>query len=155
MAQFPFFKSLTEKYSDDNRHFLNYMKAGNEFDPFQSWYYVCQWCEQNDYLDEVSEIVGEELTSAQDMEEHEPDVFYKLSSAPVGGRVTISYADGTHKDFVITSKASVDKNALQNDSRVWGASAAPVLALVTCDSSSGWANAQHHTNNFVVWASPA
>ena len=84
-----------------------------------------------------------------------PDVFYKLSSAPVGGRVTISYADGTHKDFVITSKASVDKNALQNDSRVWGASAAPVLALVTCDSSSGWANAQHHTNNFVVWASPA
>lgn len=78
MAQFPFFKSLTEKYSDDNRHFLNYMKAGNEFDPFQSWYYVCQWCEQNDYLDEVSEIVGEELTSAQDMEEHEPDVFYKL-----------------------------------------------------------------------------
>ncbi|MFK0647458.1 class F sortase [Dermacoccus sp. BD5] len=84
-----------------------------------------------------------------------PDVFYKLSSAPVGGRVTISYADGTHKDFVITSKASVDKNALQNDSRVWGASAAPVLALVTCDSSSGWVNAQHHTNNFVVWASPA
>nr|WP_243755093.1 class F sortase [Dermacoccus sp. NHGro5] len=84
-----------------------------------------------------------------------PDVFYELSRAPVGGRVTISYADGTHKDFVIASKASIDKNALQNDSRVWGASAAPVLALVTCDSSSGWANAQHHTNNFVVWASPA
>lgn len=84
-----------------------------------------------------------------------PDVFYRLASVPVGGRITIRYANGTAKDFVVTNKASVDKHALQNDMRVWGSSTAPTLALVTCDSNSPWANSQHHTNNYVVFARPA
>ena len=83
-----------------------------------------------------------------------PDVFYRLSSVPVGARITISYSDGSHREFVVTNKASVDKQALQNDPRVWGASSTPTVALVTCDAASGWANAQHHTNNYVVWARP-
>lgn len=81
-----------------------------------------------------------------------PDVFYRLPSVPVGSKVSIAYADGTHKDFVVTSKASVDKMQLQNDARVWGGSSSPVIALVTCDSNSSWMNGQHHTNNYVVWA---
>lgn len=84
-----------------------------------------------------------------------PDVFYSLSRTPVGSKVTITYADATTKDFVVTQKASVDKTALQSDARVWGASATPVIALVTCDAGSAWVNAQHHANNFVVWARPA
>ena len=84
-----------------------------------------------------------------------PDVFYALGRTPVGGEVTISYADGTHKKFVVTNKASIDKRALQNDMRVWGSTSTPVMALVTCDASSGWVNARHHANNFVVWARPA
>lgn len=84
-----------------------------------------------------------------------PDVFYSLANTPVGATVRISYADGTHKDFVVTSKASVPKTSLQNDARVWGGSSTPVVALVTCDSASSWVNAHHHANNFVVWARPA
>lgn len=84
-----------------------------------------------------------------------PDVFYRLSSVRPGSRITVGYADGSHRDFVAYAAQSVDKNQLQNDGRVWGASSSPVLALVTCDSSSAWVNAQHHANNFVVWARPA
>ena len=83
-----------------------------------------------------------------------PDIFYSLHRTPVGGKVTISYADGTHKDFVVTNKASVGKTALQNDMRVWGGSSTPVVALVTCDADSQWVNAQHRSNNYVVWAKP-
>lgn len=83
-----------------------------------------------------------------------PDVFYRLPNVPVGSKVSIAYADGTHKDFVVTSKASVNKTQLQNDARVWGSSSSPVVALVTCDANSSWMSAQHHANNYVVWARP-
>lgn len=84
-----------------------------------------------------------------------PDVFYRLGDVPVGGKVTITFANGSNEDFVVTNKASINKDALTNDARVWGSSSSPVLVLVTCDSSSAWANAQHHVNNLVVWARPA
>lgn len=83
-----------------------------------------------------------------------PDVFYNLHSVAPGAAVTISYADGTSKKFVVTDKASVNKDSLQSDPRVWGASSSPVVALVTCDAASAWVNAQHHANNYVVWARP-
>lgn len=78
MAKFPFLKTITEKYSEDNRAFLSYMKAGAEFDPYQSWFYVCQYCERHGIMDDVSEVAGEEVSDADEMMEHEPDLFYKL-----------------------------------------------------------------------------
>lgn len=84
-----------------------------------------------------------------------PDVFYRLSAVPVGSKITITYSNGTSMDFVVTAKASIGKESLQNDPRVWGSSASPSLALVTCDAASSWVNAQHHANNYVVWAKPA
>lgn len=91
MAKFPFIQSLSEshqddgnedflyeRYSENNSAFLRYMKAGDEFDPYRSWSYVCIWCEKNHILDEVSELVGEEISDAFEMMEFEPDIFYKL-----------------------------------------------------------------------------
>lgn len=73
--------SLYEKYSENNRAFLNYMKQADSFDPYNSWFYVCKWCERNDYMDEVSEAAGEEVSDADEMMEHEPELFYKLDKS--------------------------------------------------------------------------
>ena len=83
-----------------------------------------------------------------------PDVFYRLPSIAPGATITVRYSDGTSKNFVVSRKASVNKDRLTSDPSVWGGSASPSLVLVTCDSSSGWANAYHHVNNYVVWATP-
>lgn len=82
-----------------------------------------------------------------------PDVFAKLEEVKVGDKVTVGYADGSSKEFVVTREKSVDKNALRTDQSVWGESATPVLALITCDDKSKLVGA-HHTHNFVVWTKP-
>lgn len=69
---------IAERYTSDNKHFLDYMKGGDDFDPYTSWYYVCEFCEENGYLDDVSAITGEEVEDADAMREFEPDIFYKL-----------------------------------------------------------------------------
>jgi hypothetical protein len=71
---------VSERYSPENSAFLRYMKD-QDFDPYQAWYYVCQWLEEQDMLDEVSELLGTEVTSADELQEEEPDVFYKLDPA--------------------------------------------------------------------------
>lgn len=82
-----------------------------------------------------------------------PDVFAKLEDVKVGDKIVVGYADGTSKTFKANREKSVNKTDLQKDQSVWGSSATPVLALITCDAKSP-VKGVHHTNNFVVWAAP-
>jgi hypothetical protein len=69
---------IIETYSENNAALLRYMRK-EEFDPYAHWYEVCQWLEDNDYLDEIANFLPDaEITSAEDLQEQEPDVFYKL-----------------------------------------------------------------------------
>lgn len=72
------FIDITETYTDSLLHFRNYMRD-EEFDYYRNWFWVCQWCEENDLLEEISELTGEEITDAEEMHELEPDLFKKLS----------------------------------------------------------------------------
>ena len=68
---------LDEVYSENNSAFKRYMQNA-EFDPYSAWYEVCEWLERHDYLEEVSQLLGHEVASADDLQEEEPEVFYKL-----------------------------------------------------------------------------
>lgn len=83
-----------------------------------------------------------------------PDNFYNLRDVRVGTRVTVTCAGGKVVSLKVTDMASVPKNELTTDQRVWGGSATPVVTLVTCDIKSPMING-HHLNNFVVWTEPA
>lgn len=82
-----------------------------------------------------------------------PDVFEKLEQVKVGDSVTVGFADGSSKKFVVTREKSVGKTELQHDATVWGTSSTPVLTLITCDAGSKLVG-RHHVNNFVVWTKP-
>ncbi|RNI25455.1 class F sortase [Flexivirga caeni] len=82
-----------------------------------------------------------------------PDNFYNLRNVEVGTRVTITCANAKVVKLTVTGMQSIPKPALTTDQRVWGASATPVVTLVTCDIKSPMI-AGHHLNNFVVWAKP-
>lgn len=69
---------LAEKYTEQNSHLLRYLNSGDEFDPYSQWYLVCQWVEKHDLLDELSEIVGEPVASADELNDYEPDIFAKF-----------------------------------------------------------------------------
>ena len=68
---------LDEVYSENNSAFKRYMMNA-EFDPYRTWYEVCEWLERHDYLEEMSELLGHEISSADQLREEEPEVFYKL-----------------------------------------------------------------------------
>lgn len=68
---------LDELYSLNNKQLHDYLKR-REFDPHQLWWWVCQWIADNDHLDELSEVAGTELGSADDLQEEDPDLFYNL-----------------------------------------------------------------------------
>lgn len=68
---------LDEKYTANNSYLMKYMRD-KEFDPYSNWWAVCKWIDQNDMLDDVSQIVGHEINSADDLDEEEPALYYKL-----------------------------------------------------------------------------
>lgn len=68
---------LEERYTKDNSYLHQYLNS-DDFDPYSAWHWVCEWIEENDYLDELSELTGQEFTSADDLREEEPELFYKL-----------------------------------------------------------------------------
>ena len=69
---------LFEKYTEDNGALHRYLRAEHEFDPYSQWYLVCEWIENNDLLDDVSEILGEPIESADELNEYDPDIFVKF-----------------------------------------------------------------------------
>lgn len=72
--------SLDERYTIDNSQLHKYLGKA-EFDPHSHWYWVCEWIEQNDYLQDMAEALGVELNSADDLQEEDPDAFYRLPEA--------------------------------------------------------------------------
>ncbi|GAB2673437.1 class F sortase [Barrientosiimonas humi] len=80
-------------------------------------------------------------------------IFSRLNDLSIGDTVTIGYAGGGERSFRVYAKDAVGKTELQRDSRVWGSSSRPVIALITCDSSAP-SRGGHSTRNYVVWASP-
>ena len=82
-----------------------------------------------------------------------PDVFANLEKVKVGDQLSVGFADGSSKKFVVVREKSVDKQALRTDQSVWGSSSTPSLVLITCDAGSKLVG-QHHLNNFVVWTKP-
>ncbi len=83
-----------------------------------------------------------------------PDDFYNLDRVPVGSPVTVNCSNGRVLKWTVSHKESVLKTKLQTDQRVWGGSATPVVALITCDRNSKVV-AGHHLHNYVVWVRPA
>lgn len=83
-----------------------------------------------------------------------PDDFYELDRVKNGASVTVRCSNGRVLAWKVTEKQSVLKTALQTDQRVWGGSATPVVALITCDRASKVVDG-HHLNNYVVWVRPA
>ncbi len=82
-----------------------------------------------------------------------PGIFSTLPNLSPGDRITIGYAGGGERTFRIYNKEPVGKKALQRDPRVWGQSAKPVIALITCDDDAP-SNNGHSVRNYVVWAAP-
>jgi hypothetical protein len=71
---------LAEKYSEDNSALHRYLRSDDGFDPYEQWYLVCKWIEDNDLLDEVADLIDEPLASADDMNECDPEIYTKFPS---------------------------------------------------------------------------
>ena len=82
-----------------------------------------------------------------------PAVFYRLSELRPGDRVDVLRADGTRAAFTVKALRSYAKESFPTDA-VYGATADPVLRLLTCD---GRYDRRRHSypDNLVVFAEPA
>jgi hypothetical protein len=107
---------LAEKYTEPNSHLLRYLTGGDEFDPFSQWQLVCQWVEDNDGLEEVSEIIGEPVTSADELNDYDPDIFTKFPDewqSEIAGYVTEWLANHAPEELPSTHfLAAADKRLL-------------------------------------------
>ncbi len=68
---------IVEKYSEENSFLLRSL-GDEDFDYYQYWWAVCQWAKRNHKFDEFSQIAGEEITSSDQLNDCEPDLFAKL-----------------------------------------------------------------------------
>jgi hypothetical protein len=72
------YMTLVEKYTSDNTYLLQHLRDG-KFDPYTYWNEIRVWLDNNDeYLEDFSEAAGKEFTDADQIEEEEPEIFYKL-----------------------------------------------------------------------------
>ena len=72
------YRHLVEKYTADNSYLLRYLKDG-KFDPYTYWNEIGVWLGQHEeYLELLSELTGREFHDADEVNEEEPDIFYKL-----------------------------------------------------------------------------
>lgn len=71
------YKELFEVYSSDNQYLLKYLKDG-KFDPYASWWAVCDAIDNNEEWHEAMEEVLDKDFTEDDLNEQEPDVFYDL-----------------------------------------------------------------------------
>jgi hypothetical protein len=74
-----FIDLLAEKYSSDNADLLRYLK-NDDPDPYGLWWAICNWLDENDYLDEVAQQIGEELPDMDALHEMDAEVFFKLEA---------------------------------------------------------------------------
>lgn len=78
-----------------------------------------------------------------------PDVFYRLGDLEPGDEVTVHYRDVT-TTFAVTEKEQIAKTALPAD-RIWNATTAPVLRLITCGGAFD-RTARSYLDNIIVYA---
>jgi sortase (surface protein transpeptidase) len=79
-----------------------------------------------------------------------PAVFYRLTAARTGDRITVVQADGDPVSFIVTAVTQMRKAAFPT-AMVFAPTPQPTLRLVTCagdfDPRSG-----HYLDSFIVWA---
>lgn len=69
--------NIIEQYSEPNSTLLRHL--GNQgFDFYRYWWEICKWAEDTDELEAFSEVAGEPIESANELNEHEADLFAKL-----------------------------------------------------------------------------
>lgn len=83
-----------------------------------------------------------------------PDVFYELPNVKQGAEFTTTDSNGKVRRWKVDLVEHIDKVALSRDSRIWGTSSTPKLALVTCDPDTPRTDGHSAVNVFVL-ASPA
>ena len=97
--------------------------------------------------------IGTAVIAAHMIYHDEPDVFYDLGEVEEGDLVTIGYANGTTRDFVVTDRQQVSKEGLQTAPQVWGnQDEVARIALITCDDSLGERADGRRKANFVAIA---
>lgn len=89
------------------------------------------------------------LVAHVDSKANGPDVFYRLRDLAPGDEVTVHYRDTT-KTFAVTGKEQTAKTALPAD-RIWNATTAPVLRLITCGGAFD-RTARSYLDNIIVYA---
>jgi sortase (surface protein transpeptidase) len=78
-----------------------------------------------------------------------PDVFYRLRDLALGDQVTVHYRT-LDRTFAVTEKEQTPKTALPAD-RIWNATTAPVLRLITCGGAFD-RTARSYLDNIIVYA---
>lgn len=69
---------IFEQYTQANSYLLRYLKD-EKFDPYTYWSELRLWFEENpEYIDLLSEITGQDFQDADQINEEEPDLFFKL-----------------------------------------------------------------------------
>lgn len=72
------YRELLELYSEPNKHLLGYLKS-SDFDAYSHWWEVSRTIiEKDKFRRAMSRVLKRKITSIEDLEEEEPDVFYKL-----------------------------------------------------------------------------
>ena len=72
------FIDLIEKYTADNSYLLQHLRDP-QFDPHQHWNELRIWFEEHpDEIELLSELTGKDYADADEINEDEPDIFYKL-----------------------------------------------------------------------------
>lgn len=79
--------------------------------------------------------------------------FRYLSEVEVGDNFSISYADGTSREFVAAEVSQFDKTELPNE-RIFARSGPAEVALITCGGTFDY-DARSYEDNVVVFAIPA
>ncbi len=82
----------------------------------------------------------------------EDGVFLKLDKLAVGENVSISYSDGSSKQFVVTETQQYPKNELPAE-RVFARTGDASLVLITCGGDFN-RSVRSYTDNVVVYAEP-
>lgn len=73
------YHELLERYTSDNSYLRNYLKNDHGFDAHHYWWTIVQWAEHNEEaMEAFAEILGKESVSTDDLEEEDPDIFYRL-----------------------------------------------------------------------------
>jgi hypothetical protein len=79
--------------------------------------------------------------------------FFRLGQVKPEMKITLTFSDGSRRDFIVVARESYPQDALPAD-RILAGQAEPLLALITCGGRFD-RQAGRYTENVVVYARPA